>query len=124
MKKLVYIFALITMCNLAAFTQATEKHYYGLFTTDNPMPYCDLISSRPVNLLGYRSGTSVSHKLVAEFIKERKAKLMANAYTKGNAVVGYRVAIGVTQNGVTVSMDGVAVHYDCTKHDQKINNKG
>lgn len=119
MKKITYIFTLIIMCNLASIAQSKEKNYYGLFTTDNPMPYCDLISSKPVNLLGYRSGTNVSPKLVAEFIKERKAKLMTDAYTKGNAVVGYRVAMGVTRNGVTVSMDGVAVHYDCTKHNKK-----
>ena len=86
MKKLFSGFTLIAMCGVAVFTHGNEINGYGVFTTDNPMPYCDLISSRPVNLLGYRTGTGGDHKLVAEFIMERKAKLMTDAYKKGNAV--------------------------------------
>ena len=115
MKKIIGCFALMIVCGVATAAQVKEKTHYGVFTTDNPMPYCDLIRSRPVSMIAYKTGTGGSHKSVAEFILEKKAKLMADAYTKGNAIVGYRIAIGVTRNGATVSMDGVAVLYDCTK---------
>jgi hypothetical protein len=123
-KNLVSGFMLVALCSLPALAQAQDTNKYGVFTTDNPMPYCDLISSRPVNILSYKTGTKENHKLIAKFIMEKKNKLMTDAYKKGNAVVGYRSSIGVTQNGVTVSMDGVSVQYDCTKHNQKLKNKG
>lgn len=124
MNYLISRFVVIAMCSLAALAQAKDKNKYGVFTTDNPMPYCELISSRPVNILGYRTGTKGNHKEVAMFIAEKKKKMVADAYTKGNAVVGFRSTIGVTQNGVTVSMDAVAVQYDCTKHNMSLKDNG